>query len=301
MKYKNVKYIKQLSFIMKKSKTLHLWSLLSAIMVLPLFVSCESVNSDRELPISDRDKLARFTNHEFVKANPDYFEAWQLALWHEGGLRADPEVAVMFLEHRDIIRNQFGSDLPEVREAFTLPWAPGRLIVGAHIRHMEDVRDGFFRFFNQLDFELLPDSIAFLDHLEGSEHFFFLAYFDKLLNAEEVATFYRQIQDVRYADPDYLAVWGGTPFPVYPGYVNGSFYYLFYRTTYVTERTSLFKVEPRGLQGWSTELVVSFVPGEVPPTGARDIIRQIRSDFNNRFYDQASLKRVESIRARIAD
>ena len=270
------------------------------VMALFVFISCDAVDSEREFPISDRDKLARFSNDDFVKANPDYFEAWELALWSEGELRPDPEEAVMFLEHREAIRSQFSAELPEVNELFTLPWVPGSLIVGVDIRHIEDVRDGFFRYSSQLPFDLQPDSIAFLDHQDFSEHFFFLAWFDELLNVEEAARSYRQLTDVRFTDPDYLAVWAGTPFAVYPGYVNDDYYYLFYRTTYVTERTTLIKVEPRGLQGWRAELVVSFVPGEQPPSSARNIIRQIRSDFNDRFFDQTSLERVEELHARIS-
>ncbi len=274
--------------------------LLIPVIALSLFFSCDAVDSEREFPISDRDKLARFSNEEFVKANPDYFEAWELALWSEGGLRPDPEEAVMFLEHRETIRSQFAEELPEVNELFTLPWVPGSLIVGADVRHIEDVRDGFFRYSSQLPFDLQPDSIAFLDHQDFSEHFFFLAWFDELLNVEEAAKAWRQLTDVRFTDPDYLAVWAGTPFAVYPGYVNDDFYYLFYRTTFVTERTTLIKVEPRGLQGWRAELVVSFVPGEQPPSSARNIIRQIRSDFNDRFFDQTSVARVEELQARIS-
>ncbi len=271
------------------------------LVIVPFFIySCDAVDSEREFPISDRDKLARFSNEDFVKANPDYFEAWELALWSEGGLRPDPEEAVMFLEHREAIRSQFAEELPEVDEFFTLPWVPGSLIVGADIRHIEDVSDGFFRYSSQLPFDLQPDSIAFLDHQDFSEHFFFLAHFDELINVEEAARSWRQLTDVRFTDPDYLAVWAGTPFAVYPGYVNDDYYYLFYRTTYVTERTTLIKVEPRGLQGWRAELVVSFVPGEQPPSSARNIIRQIRSDFNERFFDQTSLERVEELQARIS-
>ncbi|TVQ70787.1 MAG: hypothetical protein EA363_07195 [Balneolaceae bacterium] len=274
--------------------------LLLSLLIVPFFVfSCDAVDSEREFPTSDRDKLARFNDDAFVKANPDYFEAWELALWHEGGLRPDPEEAVMFLDHREAIRNAFANDLPEADQDFTLPWVPGALIIGADVRHMVDVMDGFFRDFNQLDPGLAPDSIAFLDHEEFSEHFFFLAYFDELLNVEEMARIYQRLPDVRFTDPDYLAVWAGNPFPVYPGYVNGDFYYLFYKTTYVTERTTLVKVEPRGLQGWRAELVTSYIPGEQPPSNARDIIRQIRSDFNERFLDETSLQRVETLRERI--
>lgn len=267
--------------------------ILLSLLIVPLIVfSCDTVESDREIPLSDREKLARFNDDEFVKENPDYFEAWELALWHEGGLRADPDKAVTFLEHREIIRTEFAEELPEVNELFTLPWVPGSLIIGAHIRHMEDVRDGFFRYLSQLDFDIQPDSIAYLDHRESSEHFFFLAYFDELLNVEEVAKSYRRLTDVRFADPDYLAVWSGAPFAVYPGYIDGDYYYLFYKTTYVTERTTLIRVEPRGLRGWRAELVVSFVPDKQPPSDARDIIRRIRSDFNDRFFDQTAVERV---------
>ncbi len=265
-----------------------------------LFISCDAVDSERDFPISDRDKLARFSDEAFVQANPDYFEAWELALWNEGGLRPEPEGAVMFLEHREAIRNRFAEELPEVNELFTLPWVPGSLIVGADIRHIEDVQDGFFRYSSQLPFDMQPDTIEFLDHEEFSEHFFFLVYFDELLNVEEVARSWRQLTDVRFTDPDYLAVWADTPFDVYPGYVNNDYYYLFYNTTFVTERTTLVKVEPRGLQGWRAELVVSFVPGEQPPSNARNIIRQIRSDFNDRFFDKTSLERVEELHERIS-
>jgi len=274
--------------------------LLVPVIAIFLFISCDAVDSEREFPISDRDKLARFSNEEFVRTNADYFEAWELALWSEGGLRADPEEAVMFLEHREAIRSQFAQDLPEVNEHFALPWVPGSLIVGADIRHIEDIRDGFFRYSGQLPFDMQPDSIEFLDHEEFSEHFFFLVYFDELLNVEEVARSWRQLTDVRFADPDYLAVWADTPFDVYPGYVNNDYYYLFYNTTFVTERTTLIKVEPRGLQGWRAELVVSFVPGEQPPSNVRNIIRQIRSDFNDRFFDKTSLERVEELHERIS-
>ncbi|MGM0739939.1 MAG: hypothetical protein ACQETM_12360 [Bacteroidota bacterium] len=269
-------------------------------MALFVFISCDAVDNDREFPISDRDKLARFNDDEFVKANPDYFEAWELALWHEGGLRANPEEAVRFLDHRELIRNRYGDELPEVEEAFTLPWVPGSLIIGADIRHIEDVQDGFFRDFNQLDLALVPDSIEFLDFEPGTDYFFFLAHFDDLLNVGEMARIYRQLPDVRFADPDYLSVFAGNPFPIYPGRVDGDFYYLFYRTTFVTERTTLIKVEPAGLQGWQAELLTSFVPGEQPPSEADDIIRQIRSDFNNRFLDPASVERVKELQARIS-
>lgn len=275
--------------------------LLLPLLIFPfLLFSCEAVDSDREFPVSDRDKLARFNDDEFVKANADYFEAWELALWYEGGLRADPEEAVRFLDHLELIRNRYGNELPEVEEAFTLPWVPGSLIIGADIRHIEDVQDGFFRDFNQLDLALVPDSVAFLDFEPGTNHFFFLAYFDDLLNVGEMARIFRQLPDVRFADPDYLSVFAGNPFSIYPGHIDGDFYYLFYRTTFVTERTTLIKVEPAGLQGWQAELITSFVPGEQPPSEADDIIRQIRSDFNNRFLDPASVDRMEELRARIS-
>ncbi len=274
--------------------------LFTAFVVL-LFISCDAVEGDRELPVSDRDKLARFENPDFVKAEKDYFEAWQLALWRDGDLLANPETAVMFLEHRNVIRNQFSQDLPEVREYFSMPWEPGILILGADIRHMEDVRDGFFRPFNQLGVGLAPDSIAFLNRLEGSEHFFFLAYFDILMNVQEMAKTYRQLPEVLFSDPNYFASFGGNPFPVYPGHIDGDWYYLFYKTTYVTERTSLFKVEPRGLQGYSAELVESFVAGEQPSSSTRDLIRQIRDDFRERVYDQASVERIEELRVSLPE
>ncbi len=289
---------------MHTSKVFHLQSgwhqWLIPVLALFVFISCDAVENGGERPTSDRQKLARFSNDDFVKANADYFEAWELALWSEGGLRPDPEEAVMFLDHRDVIRDEFTESLPEVNDMFTLPWEPGALIVGADIRHIEDVRDGFFRFSNELPFEMQPESLEFLDHEEFSNHFFFLAYFDELLNVEEVAKSWRQLADVRFTDPDYLAVFAGTPFSVYPGYVNDIHYYLFYKTSFVTERTTLIKVEPRGLQGWGAELVASFVPGEQPSSDVRDIIRQIRSDFNDRFFDQTSMKRVEKLRERIS-
>lgn len=275
--------------------------LFPALILSVMAVSCDAVDGDRELPISDREKLARFENPDFVKANPDYFEAWQLALWRDGDLMANPETAVMFLEHRNVIRNQFSQDLPEVREHFSMPWEPGNLILGADIRHMEDVRDGFFRPFNQLGVGLVPDSIAFLDHLEGSEHFFFMAYFDILMNVEQLAGTYRQLPEVLFTDPNHLGTWGGTPFPVYPGHIDGDWYYLFYKNTYVTERTSLFKVEPRGLQGYSAELVESFVAGEQPSSNTRNIIQQIHQDFRDRVYDQASVERIDEIRVSLPE
>ena len=275
--------------------------LFSALILSVLAVSCDAVDGERDLPISDREKLARFENPDFVKANPDYYEACQLTLWKDGDLMANPETAVMFLEHRNVIRNQFSQDLPEVREHFSMPWEPGNLILGADIRHMEDVRDGFFHPFNQLGVGLEPDSIAFLDQLEGSEHFFFLAYFDILMNVQEMAKTYRQLPEVLFSDPNHFATWGGTPFPVYPGHIDGKWYYLFYKTTYVTERTSLFTVEPSGLQGYSAELVESFVAGEQPSSSTRDLIRQIRDDFRERVYDQASVKRVKEIRLNLPE
>lgn len=285
-------------------KVLHLQSnrlrFLLPVIVVFLFISCDAVENGGERPISDREKLARFSDDAFVKANPGYFEAWELALWSEGGLRPDPEEAVMFLEHREAIRDEFAESLPEVNEMFTLPWVPGSLIVGADIQHIEDVRSGFFRYSSQLPIDMQPDSIEFLDHEEFSEHFFFLVYFDELLNVEEVARSWRRLTDVRFTDPDYLAVWADTPFDVYPGYVNDDYYYLFYHTTYVTERTTLVKVEPRGLQGWRAELVVSFVPGEQPPSDASNIIRRIHSDFNDRFFDPTSVERVEELQERIS-
>ncbi len=278
---------------------MRLFILLLAVSPLTLFLtSCDAVDSDNGIdgPVSDSERLELFDDHEFVLSNDDYFEAWQLALWKDGELRADPETALMFLQHRDAIRDAYSDTLPETESIFLMPWEPGRLIIGADIEYMDEIQDGVFRYVDDLPAEQRPDSLMFLDHDEDSDYFYYLVYFDELLNVEVVADAYRQLPGVQFTVPDFFGTYGGTPFPVYPGYIDDEWYYLIYRVSFTVERTNLFRIDQPGLDGMEAELIISHDPEDEPmDEDTKEIIDQIHDYFRSRFFDRTSPERIEQV------
>ena len=246
--------------------------------------SCDFLRSDSAVTTESREELARFTNADFVVENLEYLEAIQLAFWLEGGLEANPTTALEFLRQREAIRDRYGDTYPETLRLFMQPFSPGRVSAGIDTSYTAMARDPQSGYFDVLDERIRPDSVSVHMSDASLSYSWMSAHFSMLYNPEAAAAAYAQLPGMVFVEPSGLATIGGNPFPVYPGFIDGDFYYIIRKVTFIPVRTSIFRVKPEPAGLYRAELVASHSAGD-PPWDSRfqEIVNEVHRQFRERY------------------
>jgi hypothetical protein len=260
---------------------------LCPVLLLPWFImSCDLMESNR---VSDREdefraEIAIFESPEKLSEHPEYFEAVQLAFWEEGELKAHPLTALKFLHQRNAIRTTFSDEFPETERFFTMPWESGMMITRADTSMIPHFTDPELSFFDDLDPEIRPDSVTYRYTSIDESIVYALIYFPKNYNVEVMIAKYKKLPGLENTFANGLGTFGGNPFPVYPGYENGTYYYIIHKITFIAERTSLFRMTKKGELDYKAELLATTDQAYGKPFNemTTEIMRRIKSDFSNR-------------------
>ena len=255
------------------------------VLVMAAASSCDLLRSDPTVPTETQEELARFANADFVVENLEYLEAIQLAFWLEGGLESDPVTALKFLRQREAIRHRYGDKYPETLRHFVQPFSPGRVIAGIDTSYAALIRDPQSGYYDALDERIRPDSVSVRMSDAPQLHSWMSAYFPMLYNPEAAAAAYAELPGMVYVEPSWLGTIGGNPFPVYPGIIDGEFYYIIRKVTSIPERTSIFRVRPESDGLYRAELVASRSAGDDPwDERFQEIISEVHRQFRERYY-----------------
>lgn len=258
------------------------------LLILTVASSCDFLRSDSAVTTESQEELARFANADFVVENLEYLEAIQLAFWLEGGLEVNPATALDFLRQRQAIRHRYGETYPETLRNFMQPFSPGRVTAGIDTSYAALARDPQSGYYDTLDERIRPDSVSVHMSDASLSYSWMSAHFSMLYNPEAAAAAYAELPGMVYAETSGLGTIGGNPFPVYPGVIDGEFYYVIRKVTFIPVRTSIFRVRPEPAGLFRAELIASHSAGD-PPWDDRfqQIVNEVHRQFRER-YDRSS-------------
>lgn len=255
------------------------------VLVMAAVSSCDLLRSDPTVPTETQQELARFSDADFVVENLEYLEAIQLAFWLEGGLEADPVTALKFLRQREAIRHRYGDTYPETLRHFVQPFSPGRVIAGIDTSYAALARNPQSGYYETLDERIRPDSVSVHMSDASLSYSWMSAHFSMLYNPEAAVAAYAELPGMVYAETSGLVTIGGNPFPVYPGIIDGDFYYIIRKVATIPLRTSIFRVRQESDGLYRAELVASRSTGDDPwDDRFQEIINEVHRLFRERYY-----------------
>ena len=254
------------------------------VLVMAAVSSCDFLRSDSVVPTETQQELDRFTDADFVVENLEYLEAIQLAFWLEGGLEADPVTALEFLRQREAVRHRYGDTYPEVLRHFTQPFNTGAVLAGIDTSYTAKARDPQSGYYDVLDERIRPDSVSVHMSDASLSYTWMSAYFSMIYNPEAAVAAYAELPGMVYAETSGLGTIGGNPFPVYPGIIDGEFYYIIRKVTVIPKRTSIFRVRPEPDGLFRAELVASHSAGDDPwDDRFQEIVNEVHRQFRERY------------------